>query len=65
MSPAITYTPPIELLEDIEIPDRSNMKTVGDMIRIILADDEAMQAKNADLKALRKYTETLQKGVEK
>lgn len=59
MSPAITYMPPIELMADIEIPDRSNMKTVGDMVKIILADEEAMQAKNMDLKALRSYTEKI------
>lgn len=37
------------------------MKTVGDMVRIILADEEAMQAKNADLAALRSYTDTINK----
>lgn len=46
-------------MTDIEIPDRSNMKKVGDMFRIILADEEAMAAKNADLKALRNYTEKM------
>lgn len=32
------------------------MKTVGDMIRIIIADEEAILLKNADMKALRDYT---------
>lgn len=59
MLPVITYMPPIELMADIEIPDRSNMKTVGDMVKIILADEEAMQVKNMDLKALRSYTEKI------
>lgn len=48
-------------MSDIEIPDRSQMMTVGDMVRIIIADEEAMQAKNADLKALRSYTEKINK----
>lgn len=30
------------------------------MIRIILEDEDAMRAKNADLKALRKYVESSQ-----
>lgn len=47
-------------MADIEIPDRSKMKTVGDMIRIIIADEEAIMLKNADLKALREYTIKLQ-----
>lgn len=55
----MAFNPPLELLADIEMPDRSNMKKVGDMVRIILADEEVIQAKNADLKALRSYTEKL------
>lgn len=39
------------------------MKTVGDMVRIILKDEEVMQAKNVDLKALRSYTQAIQKGA--
>lgn len=31
------------------------MKTVGDMVRIIIADEEVIALKNADLKALRDY----------
>lgn len=46
-------------MADIELPDRSNMKKIGDMVRIILADEEVIQAKNADLKALRNYTDKL------
>lgn len=37
------------------------MKTVGDMIRIILADEEVVKLKNADLKALRNYIANLHK----
>lgn len=55
----MAFNPPIELLADIEMPDRSNMKKVGDMVRIILADEEVIQAKNADLKALRSYAEKI------
>lgn len=55
----IVFSPPIELMADIEMPSRSNMKKVGDMVRIILADEEAIQAKNADLKALRSYAEKI------
>lgn len=51
------FNPPMELMNDIEIPDRSKMKTVGDMVRVILADEQVIQEKNADLKALRNYTE--------
>lgn len=47
-------------MADINLPDRSNMKTVGDMIRIIIADEEAISLKNADMKALREYMARLQ-----
>lgn len=47
--------PPTELLADIEIPDRSGIATNGDMVRIILRDEEAMRLKNADLAAFRSY----------
>lgn len=46
-------------MNDIEMPDRTKMKTVGDMVRIILADEQVIQEKNADLKALRNYTESV------
>lgn len=42
------------LLEDIEIPDRSRMATNGDLVRLLLLDEEAMRLKNADLAAVRK-----------
>lgn len=56
----VQFQPPIELMADVQLPDRSNMKTVGDMIRIIIADEEVIRFKNADLKALREYTAKLQ-----
>lgn len=46
-------------MADIELPDRSRIKTVGDMVRIIIADEEVILLKNADLKALRDYTAKL------
>lgn len=49
--------PPTELLADIEIPDRSGIRTNGDLVRVILADEEAMRMKNADLAAYRHYLE--------
>lgn len=39
----------------IEIPDRANIETVGDMAVIILEDEKRMRLKNADLKALREW----------
>lgn len=41
------------LLAPIELPDRSQAKTVADFVDIILADEEVIAAKNADLAALR------------
>ena len=52
---AIVFAPPEILLEDIQIPSRDRLKTVADMAELILADEEAMRMKNADLKALREY----------
>lgn len=39
------------------------MKTVGDMVRIIIADEEVIALKNADLRALREYAAKLE-GIE-
>lgn len=36
------------------------MKTVGDMVRIIISDEEVIMLKNADMKALREYTAKLE-----
>lgn len=55
----IVFNPPQELLQDVEIPSRDNLKTVGDMARLILADEQAMRMKNADLQALREYRDKL------
>lgn len=39
----------------IELPPRKNLRTNGDLIRLLLADEEAIALKNADLQALREY----------
>lgn len=44
---------------DIEIPSREGLKTAGDLVRIVLADETVMRMKNADLAALRKYRDGL------
>lgn len=49
-------------MSEIEMPARDSMKTNGDMARVILADEEAIRAKNADLRALREYRARLLKG---
>lgn len=41
----------------IELPDRSKVKTAGDLVRIVIEDERAIKLKNADLEALRKYLE--------
>ncbi len=55
----IVFNPPAELLEDVRIPEREQLRTVGDMARLILEDEQAMRLKNADLKALRDYRDRL------
>lgn len=47
--------PPAELLCDIEIPDRSQAQTAGDLVRIVILDETAMKMKNADLAVLRNW----------
>lgn len=51
----LVFCPPAILLDDVKIPSRQEMKTVGDMARLILADEQAMKNKNADMQALREY----------
>lgn len=55
----IRFLPPEILLRPIELPDRTKMKTVGDMILVILEDEKAIRLKNADLQALREYRQCL------
>lgn len=47
-------------MEDIRIPDRTKVATVGDMAILILEDEKAMRLKNADLAALREYASSLE-----
>lgn len=56
------FLPPAELMEPIELPSRHNLRTVGDMVRVLLADEEAIALKNADLEALREYRGKLLEG---
>lgn len=45
------------LLNDIVLPSRTGIRTVGDMAQIILDDEKAIRMKNADLAALRTFYE--------
>lgn len=47
--------PPLELLVPIELPDRSQAKTQGDLVRLLVEDQNAIERKNADLGVLREY----------
>ncbi|WP_206214318.1 hypothetical protein [Desulfovibrio sp. ZJ369] len=51
----MAFLPPAVLLDDIELPPRDGAKTVGDLVRIVIADEAAINLKNADLQALREY----------
>jgi hypothetical protein len=51
----VYFLPPAILLDECKIPSRDGIKTVGDMVRVIKADEEAMLLVNANLFALREY----------
>lgn len=51
--------PPAILLEDARLPGRDGAKTAGDLVRLILADEAAIRAKNADLRALREWRQNI------
>ena len=53
------FLPTNELLQDCNLPSRDGMKTVGDMVRIIKADEYAIKLHNVNMHALRTYVETL------
>lgn len=40
------------LLTPIELPDRSQIRTLKDMAMVLLQDEEVIRAKNADLDTL-------------
>ena len=58
-APSVAFLPPAALLDDITLPPRDGAKTVGDLVRIVIADEAAINLKNADLKALRDYRASL------
>lgn len=45
------------LLGPIELPDRSQIKTNGDLVRVLMLDEEAITMKNGDLAIVRKLLE--------
>ena len=55
--------PPAALLEPIAIPDRSQAKTQGDLVRLLIEDEKSMERKNADLDALRRWRAVMEKGT--
>lgn len=56
------FLPPAILLDDVKLPSRNGIKTVGDMVKVLLADEEAIRLKNADMQALREYGASLLAG---
>lgn len=56
----VKFMPPQILMEDIKIPDRTKVSTVGDMAILIIEDEKVMRLKNADLAALREYVSSLE-----
>lgn len=61
----IKFLPPPALLDDVKLPSRDGIKTVGDMVKVLLADEEAIRLKNADMQALREYRASLLSGEAK
>ena len=55
----VYFLPPETLLMDCAVPSRDGVKTVGDMVRIIKLDEEAIALCNANLTALRNYRKGL------
>ncbi len=53
------FLPPAILLDDCKLPSRDGVKTVGDMVRVLKADEEAINAHNASMQALREYRVSL------
>jgi len=43
------------LLDDCPLPPRDGAQTVGDLVRIVIADEAAIKAHNVNMKALREY----------
>lgn len=51
----VMFLPPAILLDDCKLPSRDGVRTVGDMARIIIADESAINEHNANMQALREY----------
>ena len=61
----VHFLPPVMLLDDCPLPPRDGAKTVGDLVRIVIADEAAIKAHNVNMQALREYRVRLMKlGVE-
>lgn len=51
----VRFLPPVMLLDDCPLPPRDGAKTVGDLVRIVIADENAIKAHNVNMQALREY----------
>ena len=54
--------PPAALLEPIVIPDRTQARTQGDLVRLLIEDEATMERTNANLEALRKWRRIMEAG---
>ena len=57
-------TPPEALYQEMEIPSRDGVSTVGDLVRLVKEDEAAMKLKNADLRSLCEFYRRMQGDVE-
>ena len=55
--------PPASLMEPISIPDRTQAKTQGDLVRLLIEDENVMERKNADLAAIRRWRAVMEAGA--
>jgi len=58
----VVTLPPAPLMSPITIPDRSQAKTQGDLVRLLIEDEATMERKNADLEALRRWRSVMEAG---
>lgn len=54
--------PPAALLEPIVIPDRTQARTQGDLVRLLIEDEATMERTNANLEALRQWRRIMEAG---
>jgi len=59
---ATVALPPASLMEPIAIPDRSQAKTQGDLVRLLIEDEATMERTNANLEALRRWRQVMEAG---